>query len=284
MHSQRYRDLENKVALVTGGDRGIGSGIASMLAEAGVMVALTYNTNKALAERLVDKIAQADFKKSAGCEVRGEGRGVEHNAQCTTHNTQSVKAIAVQMKAEERMSIRRAIDKVKSRFGPIDILVNNAAMSQEKPFDTITDEDWDRMMAVNLRGPFTCCQEVLPDMLQRGWGRIINISSIGGQWGGFNQVHYAAAKAGLINLTRSLARIYSKNGITANAVAPGLVNTDMAAQELQTPAGHEKVRNIPIGRIATVEEVAQAVVFLATDAASYITGQTINVNGGMYFG
>ena len=121
-------------------------------------------------------------------------------------------------------------------------------------------------------------------MLKRGWGRIINITSIGGQWGGFNQVHYAAAKAGLINLTRSLSRIYSGQGITTNAVAPGLVHTEMSARELESEAGKEKVRSIPIGRIATIEEVAQVVVFLASDAASYITGQTINVNGGMYFG
>ena len=121
-------------------------------------------------------------------------------------------------------------------------------------------------------------------MKEKGWGRIINISSIGGQWGGFNQVHYAAAKAGLISLTMSLARIYSKYGITSNAVAPGLVATDMSSAELETDAGREKVRNIPMGRIATVEEVAWVVVFLAGEDSSYITGQTINVNGGMYFG
>ena len=170
------------------------------------------------------------------------------------------------------------------KFGKINILINNAAIAQEKPFETITDEDWDNMMAINLRGPFILCQEVIPDMIEQGWGRIINICSVGGQLGGINQVHYAAAKAGLINLTKSLARIYSKNGITSNAVSPGLVDTDMAAQELTTPAGKEKVRNIPIGRIATAEEIANVVVFLASEKASYITGQTINVNGGMYFG
>jgi acetoacetyl-CoA reductase/3-oxoacyl-[acyl-carrier protein] reductase len=117
-----------------------------------------------------------------------------------------------------------------------------------------------------------------------GWGRIINISSIGGQWGGFNQVHYAAAKAGLINLTRSLAKIYSSSGVTANVIAPGLVETEMSAQELDSEAGREKVRGIPAGRIGSAEEVAQAVVFLASDGAAYITGQSVNLNGGMYFG
>ena len=247
--------LAGKLALVTGGSRGIGRGIAVALADAGADVALTYNTNQALAEQVVEAII-------------GRGR----------------RALAVQMTVEDRVSVRRAVAKVRDSLGPINVLVNNAAIAQEKSFDTITDADWDHMLAVNLRGPFICCQEVLPNMIEQGWGRIINITSIGGQWGGFNQVHYAAAKAGLISLTRSLARIYSRQGITTNAVAPGLVRTDMSARELKSDVGREKVRNIPIGRIATVEEIAQVVVFLASDAASYITGQTINVNGGMYFG
>jgi len=247
--------LTGKVALVTGGSRGIGRGIAIALAEAGAQVALTYKVNQDLAEQAVESIA-----------------------------AQGGKAIAIQMIVEDRSSIRRAVAEARSSLGPINLLVNNAATVQEKPFDMITDADWAHMLTVNLQGPFVCCQEVLPDMLRQEWGRIINISSIGGQWGGFNQVHYAAAKAGLISLARSLARIYSRQGITTNAVAPGLVRTEMSARELDSDAGREKVRTIPIGRIATVEEVAQVVVFLASDAASYITGQTISVNGGMYFG
>lgn len=121
-------------------------------------------------------------------------------------------------------------------------------------------------------------------MLENRWGRIVNIVSIGGQWGGYNQVHYAAAKAGLINLTQSLAKIYSKYGITANAVSPGLVATDMTYAELSTEAGKEKVEKIPIGRTGTVVEIGCVVRFLCSEEASYITGQTINVNGGMYFG
>jgi len=248
-------DLSSKVALVTGGSRGIGKAISLAYARANGQVALTYKTNKDLAEEVVDAIV-ADGGK----------------------------AMAIQMSVEDRTSINKAIIKVKNRLGSVDILINNAAIAQEKPFDTITDADWDYMMAVNLQGPFVCCQEVLPGMIKKGWGRIINITSIGGQWGGFNQVHYAAAKAGLISLTRSLAKIYSGQGITTNAVAPGLVGTGMSSNEIESEAGTEKVRNIPIGRIATVEEIAQAVVFLASDTASYVTGQTINVNGGMYFG
>ncbi len=249
------RELNDKVVLVTGGSRGIGKGITNAFAREGAAVALTYNTNQAFAKQAVKDIVE-----------------------------QGGRAMTVQMKIEDRNSVREALKTVRNSFGPINILVNNAAIAQEKPFNTITDSDWNNMMSVNLHGPFICCQEVLPDMIRNSWGRIINISSIGGQWGGYNQVHYAAAKAGLINLTRSLSRIYSEAGITSNAVAPGLVGTDMAQDELNTEAGKEKVRNIPTGRIATVEEIADTVVFLASDAAGYITGQTINVNGGMYFG
>jgi NAD(P)-dependent dehydrogenase (short-subunit alcohol dehydrogenase family) len=248
-------NLADKTALVTGGSRGIGKAISLALAKAGANVALTYNTNENLAAKVEKSI-------------------IEDNG----------KAIAVQMSVENRTSVNKTINEVKNSLGSIDILINNAAIAQEKPFDTITDTDWNSMLAVNLRGPFVCCQEVLPEMVQKGWGRIINITSIGGQWGGFNQVHYSSAKAGLISLTRSLAKIYSCHGITTNAVSPGLVETDMSSREIKSKSGSEKIRNIPIGRIATVDEIAQVVTFLASDKASYITGQTTNVNGGMYFG
>jgi acetoacetyl-CoA reductase/3-oxoacyl-[acyl-carrier protein] reductase len=120
-------------------------------------------------------------------------------------------------------------------------------------------------------------------MLDKGWGRIVNIVSIGGQWGGMRQVHYAAAKAGLINFTQSLARLYSGEGVTSNAVSPGLVATHMAQKELHSKAGKQKAAQIPLGRIARPQEIAAAVVFLCSDDASYITGHTLNVNGGMYF-
>ena len=248
-------NLADKTALVTGGSRGIGKAISFALAKAGANVALTYNTNKILAAKVERSI-------------------IEDNAR----------AIAVQMSVEDRSNVNETINQIKNSLGSIDILINNAAIAQEKSFDTITDTDWDSMLAVNLRGPFTCCQEVLPEMIKKGWGRIINITSIGGQWGGFNQAHYASSKAGLISLTRSLAKIYSCHGITANAVSPGLVETDMSSREIKSKSGSEKIRDIPIGRIATVEEIAQVVTFLASDKASYITGQTTNVNGGMYFG
>lgn len=240
-----------KLVFVTGGSRGIGKSIAIALAATGLDVAVGYQNS------------QASAVKIAG--------------QCGGH------AICVDIAS--RSSIRQAIAESEKYFGRgIDVLVNNAAIAQEKPFEQITDLDWDNMLTVNLRGAFTFSQEVIPAMKKNQWGRIINITSIGGQWGGFNQVHYAASKAGLISLTRSLARIYSANGITTNAVAPGLVATDMSGNELASSGGKEKVKNIPVGRIATLAEVSEVVAFLASDAASYITGQTINVNGGMYFG
>ncbi len=194
-------------------------------------------------------------------------------------------AFAVKVDISERESIRAAIKKSAEHFGKqISILINNAGIAQEKPFLEITDEDWDRMLVTNLRGAFFFSQEVIPGMDKQNFGRIVNITSIGGQWDGINQVHYAASKAGLINLTRSLAKLFSKDGINTNAVAIGLTLTDMASPEIKSQAGREKIKSIPIERIANVEEIANVVSFLCSEEASYITGQTINVNGGMYFG
>jgi acetoacetyl-CoA reductase/3-oxoacyl-[acyl-carrier protein] reductase len=190
-------------------------------------------------------------------------------------------ALALPIDVSERKSVREALARMD---GTPEILVNNAAIADEKPFETITDRDWDLMLQTNLRGPFMLVQECLPGMIERRFGRIVNIVSIGGQWGGMRQVHYAAAKAGLINFTQSMAKLYSKDGLTSNAVSPGLVATDMTEAELNSEAGKQKAAQIPIGRIARPEEVAATVAFLVSEQAGYITGQTINVNGGMYFG
>lgn len=242
----------SRLIFVTGASRGIGKGIAELFLDHGHHVVVGYRGNREAAEHLAKKYPNA---------------------------------LAIQVDVADRQSIKKAIEATRTHFGrSVEVLVNNGAIAQEKPFLTITDEDWDHMHAVNLRGPFAFTQEVLPDMVGAGWGRIINITSIGGQWGGFNQVHYASAKAGLINFTKSMAKIFSANGITVNAVAPGLVATDMSENELQTEAGREKVKNIPAKRLGTVAEVAETVLFLSSEGASYITGQTINLNGGMYFG
>lgn len=185
---------------------------------------------------------------------------------------------------KDRKSIKDAIAISESYFETtVDVLINNAAISQEKDFSKISDEDWDLMLGTNLRGVFSFTQEVIPKMIKKGWGRIINVSSIGGQWGGYNQVHYAASKAGVINFTKSIARIYSEYGITSNCVSPGLIETDMSASEIGSDGGKAKIDTTPIKRVGEVDEVASAVGFLSRHSSSYITGQTINVNGGMYF-
>jgi NAD(P)-dependent dehydrogenase (short-subunit alcohol dehydrogenase family) len=243
---------EARLAFVTGASRGIGNAIARELLRRGYHVACGYCQNRAGIEELRDVCPDAR---------------------------------AVQVEMRSRASIKAAIASSEQHFErSIDILVNNAAIADERPFETITDEQWDRMLETNLRGPFAMTQEALPAMIQQGWGRIVNIVSIGGQWGGMRQVHYAASKAALINFTQSMAKLYSGHGITSNAVSPGLVATDMAQQELDSEDGKKKAAGIPVGRIAAPGEIASVVAFLCTDGAAYISGQTINVNGGMYFG
>jgi len=236
----------NKLVLVTGASRGIGETIADYFDTQAYDVIYGYNNT-------IPKNINNNF--------------------------------SIQIDISNRKSIRNAMKQIEQNFKrPIDILVNNAAIAQEKPFLELTDDDWQEMFDINLQGAFRVTQEVLPDMIKTRWGRIINITSIGGQWGGFNQVHYAASKAALINFTQSIAKLYSKEGITSNAIAIGLVETDMSKNELNTVAGQEKVKNIPIGRLGTKDEIAKIAFFLASEDASYITGQTLNANGGMYFG
>jgi len=237
--------MDNKLVFVTGASKGIGKAIADAFSHAGYQVAYGYNNTP----------------------------------------VNDVNGFPVQVDIANRHSIKKAIEKSEYHFKThISVLINNGAISQEKDFLTISDEDWENMLNVNLKGAFSFSQEVLPNMIKQGWGRIINITSIGGQWGGFNQVHYAASKAALISLTNSLAKIYSKDGITSNAISPGLVATEMTASELTTQAGKDKIKNIPMGRLGTSQEIADIALFLASKQSSYVTGQTINANGGMYFG
>jgi acetoacetyl-CoA reductase/3-oxoacyl-[acyl-carrier protein] reductase len=192
--------------------------------------------------------------------------------------------MTVHVDVSDESSISQAISSTEEKFGEIDVLVNNAGIAQQKPFLEITDAEWQEMLSVNLLGAVRCTRRVLPSMISKKYGRIINISSIGGQWGGVYQVHYAAAKAGLINLTKSLAKLYSHIGITCNAIAPGLIETDMIAAEMKDDLARKRIESIPAGRLGTVQEVAAVVLFLSSKEAGYITGQTISVNGGMYLG
>ena len=247
--------MKHRVALVTGASRGIGAGIAQTLASHHIAVAVGFARNREKAQAVVDSIA-----------------------------AQGGIATAVEVHNESRQSIKDALELIAKTIGGVDILINNGAIAQEKPFLTLSDDDWDQMLAINLKGAFIATQEVLPRMIDQQWGRIINISSIGGQWGGMNQIHYATAKAGLIGLTRSIARVYSAYNITCNAIAPGLIGTEMSEAELNTPAGQDKVKNIPRKKLGTVEDIGEAALYLASDQANYVTGQTLNLNGGMYFG
>ena len=246
--------LSGKVALVTGGGRGIGRAISLALAREGAAVVLTYVSNAIAADRTAREIT-----------ARG-GR-----------------ASAFRADVRDRSAVRASVQHAEDTFGGLDILVNNAGINKPEDFDRITEEAWDEVLAVNLKGPFLCCQEALPAMIRRGGGSIINIGSVSGQYGGPRTAHYAASKAGLISLGQVVARFGASYGIRCNTVAAGLIASDMAEAGLTNPGVQEAARNILLGRLGTVEEVAEVVVFLASDAASYVTAQTINVNGGLYF-
>ncbi|EDK34114.1 SDR family NAD(P)-dependent oxidoreductase [Clostridium kluyveri] len=246
--------LKDKVAIVTGASRGIGKAIAIEMAKEGARIIVNYNNSKKKALEVVKEIE----------DIKGT-------------------SIAVKADVSKRNEVKKMIDIAVENFGEIHILVNNAGILQQKPFESITDDEWDKMFQVNMKGAFICTQECIPYMLKNNFGRIINISSIGGQWGGNLAVHYSATKAGIISLARSLARIYSKDGINTNCIAPGLVLTEMSAKEMATEAGKEKLKGIPINRPAAPEEIGRIAVFLASEDGSYITGQTLNANGGMLF-
>jgi 3-oxoacyl-[acyl-carrier protein] reductase len=245
--------LRGRVALVTGASRGIGAAIALALARAGADVAVNYRERETAAAGVVARIERL-------------GR----------------RALAVGADVTAREQVRAMVAQTVETLGPIEILVNNAGLLQQKPFAEITDADWERVLAVNLRGTFLCSQEALGAMLAKGSGRIVNIASSGGQLGGPLAPHYSAAKAGVISLTRSLARLAAP-AVTVNCVSPGLIDTEMAGAEMASKAGAQKLRQVPLGRLGDAEEVAASVVFLAA-SAPYVTGHTINVNGGLYLG
>ncbi|MHB1041755.1 MAG: SDR family NAD(P)-dependent oxidoreductase [Eubacteriales bacterium] len=246
--------LINKVALVTGGSRGIGKDISLALADAGAAVVLTYRERKDAAQDLMNQIL------SFG------GR-----------------AVAVQMDVRGRQSVRQAVIATEESFGGLDILVNNAGINKPADFDRISDDDWDDILAVNLKGPFICAQEALPALRRRAGGSIINIGSVSGQYGGPRTAHYAASKAGLISLGQVIARFGAKDNIRCNTIAAGLITSEMAATGLQAGVVGKAAENILLRRLGTPAEVANVVVFLASSDSSYITAQTINVNGGLYF-
>jgi 3-oxoacyl-[acyl-carrier protein] reductase len=248
-------DLSGRVALITGASRGIGRGCALLMAQAGAQIAINYNRSAAEAEELAQQIG-AD------------------------------RSLVVQADVADSQQLRWMIDRVAAHFGRIDILVNNAATFAPNPFDGVQYEQWQagwrKTMETNLFGPANAVFLILPHMRRQGGGKIINIASRAAFRGEIEFPDYGASKAGLVNLTRSIARACAKDNVIATCVAPGFVDTQMAAAEL---AAHREqiLAQIPLGRIGTVEDVASVVLFLASPMADYLTGTTVDVNGGSYF-
>jgi 3-oxoacyl-[acyl-carrier protein] reductase len=239
-------NLKDKVALVTGGSRGIGAAVAVALSEAGAAVAVNYRERADAAEALV-----ADLNKAGQ------------------------RAVAVAADVSQAAAVTKMVERVNDALGPIDILINNAGLAIVRRVDELTEQDFDRTITVNLKSAFLCTQAVLPSMRARKWGRIVNISSGAARGAGAIGPHYNASKAGMDGLTRGYAARLVKEGITVNAVAPSLIDTDMMAGR------PDLASRVPLGRLGHSEEVAQAVLMVLGN--DYMTGQTIALNGGMAF-
>ena len=245
--------LQGRIALVTGASQGIGRACALELAKAGAVVALAARNESKLAD-VATEIAAAGGQAAA---------------------------FALDVASEE--SIKAGAKAVIERFGKVEVLVNNAGITRDGLMMRMKRADWDDVLSTNLTGSFLLTQALLPPMLKNRWGRIINITSVVGRTGQAGQVNYAASKAGMIGLTRSLAREVASRGITVNAVAPGYIETPMTAV-LDDKQRQAMMATIPLGRPGTDTDIAQSVAFLASDAAAYITGHVLDVNGGMFMG
>ncbi len=245
------KEFEGKTAIVTGGSRGIGRGIAERLAAGGANVLITYASNAAAAEEVVQALT-----------------------------AMGVKAGAISADASDPESAAKIIDAAKELGGTVDILVNNAGITRDNLLIRMKDEEFDAVIATNLRGVYSMMKAVAKPMMKQRYGRIVNISSVVGVYGNAGQVNYAAAKAGVIGMTKSVAKELGSRGITCNAVAPGFIDTDMTAV-LPEETREQLKKGIVLGRLGTVEDIAEAVAFLASDKASYVTGQVLEVAGGL---
>lgn len=246
--------LSGKVALVTGGGRGIGRAVSQRLAEMGAMVVVNYVTRPEAAKETVEEIT-----------------------------AQGGKALLAKFDVAQSEEVREGVKQVLADQGRVDILVNNAGINRDGLIATMKEEDWDQVLAVNLKGAFNCIKAVCRPMMKRRWGRIINITSVIGFAGNAGQANYAASKAGLIGLTRSTAKEFSTRGITANCVAPGYIGTEMTS-ELPEVIQEKILQEIPQCVFGEGKDVAGAVAYLASEDARYVTGQVIHVNGGMFMG
>ncbi|HZW06708.1 MAG TPA: 3-oxoacyl-[acyl-carrier-protein] reductase [Phycisphaerales bacterium] len=246
------QSLQGRVALVTGAGRGIGRAIALSLARHGADVAINFASN----EQAAGEVA---------AQIRSMGRRAEL-FKCNIADDAAVHAMG---------------DSIKGVYPNVDILVNNAGITRDKSFLKMNHSDWDEVVAVNLKGPVQMTHLFLPQMVEKGWGRIINITSVIGQMGNFGQANYSAAKGGLDAFTKTIAREVARKGVTANCVAPGFIRTDMTAAVSEKALEHIKTIT-PMARMGEAEEIAEVVAFIASPAASFMTGQEIGVNGGLY--
>jgi len=240
-----------RVAIVTGGARGIGAAITTALANSGVHVAAGYSSNAKAADELAGKL------QAEGASVSVHQGNVGEPADCN-----------------------RVVDEVMTLRGRVDYLINNAGITVDKTLRKMTVEDWHAVLRINLSGAFYMSKAVLEHMLERGFGRIVNISSLIGQTGGIGQANYAASKSGLFGLSQSLAREVARKGITVNCVAPGFIETEMVAAVPEQVLA-KLLKGVPVGRLGQASEIARAVQFLVDDDAGYITGSVISVNGGL---
>ena len=244
-------DLSGKVALVTGGSRGIGRAVAIRLAQGGAKIAFSYHSNHEAAQNVLG-------------ELKGGG----------------AHAMAVAGDVGSAPDVERLVNATLEAFGRIDILVNNAGITRDTLLMRMSEEDWDAVLDTNLKSTFLMTKAVVRGMLRQRSGRIVNITSVSGILGNAGQANYAASKAGMIGFTRSIAREVASRGITVNAVAPGFIETDIWATVSES-ARAAILNMAPLGTIGKPEDVAEAVAFLASDAARYVTGQTLNVDGGL---